>query len=94
MNKRTKETKDINYINGMQLLYLKKGQPTRKLCWYFSKLKYIMKNDYQFKLAMNKLYFITALITIKNISWVYKEFELELSLSSSLNSLVSSNWTF
>ena len=39
MNKRTKESKDINYINGMQLLYLKKGQPTRKLCWYFSKLK-------------------------------------------------------
>ena len=39
MNKKTKETGDINYINGMQLLYLKKGKPTRKLCWNFSKLK-------------------------------------------------------
>ena len=53
-----------------------------------------MKNNYKFKLAMNKLYFITALITIKNISRVYIEFKLELSLSSSLNSLVSSNWAF
>ena len=53
-----------------------------------------MKNDYQLKLAMNKLYFITAMITIKNIYRVYIELKLELSLSSSLNSLVSYNWTF
>ena len=39
INKRTKETGDINYINGMKLLYLKKGQPKRKLYWYFNKLK-------------------------------------------------------
>ena len=43
MNKDTKETGDINCVNGIQLLYLKKGKLTRKLCWYFSKLK--MQNE-------------------------------------------------
>ena len=81
MNKRAKEIGDINYINGMQLLYLKKGQPTRKLCWYFSKLKVHNEEWLSVKLAMSKLYFITALITIKNISRAYR---IQIGIISSL----------